>query len=516
MEKKKLTKKQILMRVLIAVLAIILALAIAAALVVNYILGKIGSAYDTDPWETVPPGEEWFETDPDDYVPDYGDYTDPDDDIDPDEPTDPSDPTDPVNPHPGGTEGSPDVLTTLGMITAENAAGGYVCYQWQAPANGTMVIGFTGDWSCTVKQGDKALLNQTGSGKQVQFAVTKGKTYVVQVAPMAKNEQTNKMEIVAGKLDMMWIFADSDDKNAGNTGSGGSSSGSGSSSSGSGSSGGSSSGGTTVKKDPTDWSQYKVEQLQDKNIINILLVGSDARPGQGRTRADAILLLSINKKTGNITLFSFMRDLYVQIPGYSDNRINAAYYYGGPKLLNKTLQKNFGITVHGNVCVGFSQFKQIVDILGGVEIELTKAEATYLNQKGAGPLSAGKQKLRGSQALNYCRIRKLAGESDLERTQRQRNLLSAVAEMVRGSSIVELWKIIEEVLPHVYTDMDKSEMLQYATEGLKALAGGGKVNYSGKEYRFRYFQFKTIRKMSVIVPDLTRCNQQLKRVIYTY
>ena len=106
------------------------------------------------------------------------------------------------------------------------------------------------------------------------------------------------------------------------------------------------------------------------NIVNILLIGQDTRTGV-RSRSDSMILVTFNKDRDTITMTSFMRDLYVSIPGYKNSRINAAYSYGGMQLLDATLEQNFGIHVDGNVEVDFTQFADIIDLLGGVEMELT-------------------------------------------------------------------------------------------------------------------------------------------------
>ncbi|MFQ9799037.1 MAG: LCP family protein [Clostridia bacterium] len=100
-------------------------------------------------------------------------------------------------------------------------------------------------------------------------------------------------------------------------------------------------------------------------MVNILLIGQDRREGEGRQRSDSMILATINKKSQSIYLTSFMRDMYVPIPGYSDNRINAAYAFGGMDLLDDTIETNFGIHIDGNVEVDFSGFKTLIDMMGG-------------------------------------------------------------------------------------------------------------------------------------------------------
>ena len=257
----------------------------------------------------------------------------------------------------------------------------------------------------------------------------------------------------------------------------------------------------------------EVEQLYSEDVINILLVGKDATSAGSRPRTDSMILLSINKKTKSLSMVSLMRDLYVQIPGgYSDNRINAAYRFGGISLLNDTIEKNFGIQINGNVEVDFRQFEKIIDILGGVDINLTAAEARHLTSlKIYGTVSSGMNHLNGRLALAYCRIRQI--DSDHKRTERQRNLLQTVAASVKNMSVSQMIELINQVLPYIQTDLSTSEIIELATAGLGSLASGkgiksGKIPQSGQYYG------ATIMGMQVMVPHLYPCNQYLKEFIY--
>ena len=117
---------------------------------------------------------------------------------------------------------------------------------------------------------------------------------------------------------------------------------------------------------------------KSKNVINILLIGQDETVPGVRARSDSMILVTFNTATKDVTFTSFMRDAYVQIPGYSPNKLNHAYQYGGVKLLNKTLKVNYGVEVDGNIEINFEQFKAVIDMLGGVEVELTEKESWYM------------------------------------------------------------------------------------------------------------------------------------------
>ncbi|MBQ3146569.1 MAG: LCP family protein [Oscillospiraceae bacterium] len=260
-----------------------------------------------------------------------------------------------------------------------------------------------------------------------------------------------------------------------------------------------------------DWPE--VEKLQSDDVINILLVGKDASSADGRPRTDSMIVVSINKATNSLSMVSLMRDLYVQIPGgYSDNRINAAYRFGGIELLNATIEKNFGIVIDGNVEVDFRQFEKIIDILGGVDIELTAAEARYLSQFGYyGTLEPGMNHLDGKTALEYCRTRQI--DSDHKRTERQRKLLLTVAAKAQGMSATQVWEVINSVLPYVRTDMSESELFDVITAGIQALLSGNGIK-SGKVPQSGQYYGATIMGMQVMVPNLYQCNQYLKAFIY--
>ena len=255
----------------------------------------------------------------------------------------------------------------------------------------------------------------------------------------------------------------------------------------------------------------EVEQLQSKDVINILLVGKDASTS-GRPRTDTMILLSLNKKTNSMSMVSIMRDLYVQIPGgYSDNRINAAYRFGGIKLLNDTIEKNFGIAIDGNVEVDFRQFEKIIDILGGVDIDLTAAEAKYLKDIGYGTFKVGKNHLDGKTALQYCRIRKI--DSDHQRTERQRKLLQTVAASFKNMSPTQMLAMLDQVLPYVKTDLSAGKIVELATTGLGVLASGKGIN-SGKIPQSGQYYGANVMGMQVMIADLYKCNQYLKSFLY--
>ena len=218
--------------------------------------------------------------------------------------------------------------------------------------------------------------------------------------------------------------------------------------------------------------------FKGEDVINILLVGQDRRANEGDSpqRTDAMIMCTINKKTGTLTMTSFMRDIWVYIPEHYNQRLNMPYKLGGFPLLNKTLEYNFGVCADYNVEIDFSGFMEAIDVIGGVEIELTDAEAKYLNKRGNWDIEAnqnwqlkeGVNLLTGSQALAYSRIRQIG--TDFGRTNRQRTVLTALIEKVKTLGATELFDLARKLIPLIYTDMNNNQILSLIVEMLPVLS----------------------------------------------
>ncbi len=265
------------------------------------------------------------------------------------------------------------------------------------------------------------------------------------------------------------------------------------------------------------------EVTGEDDIVNILLIGQDRRKGQGRTRSDTMIIATLNKTDKTIKLTSLMRDLYVQIPGYSDNRMNAAYAFGGMELLDATVKQNFDIEIDGNIEVDFSGFAQVIDLVGGVDIEITDAELKYLNSyikdncKNIGLVpdsyyinTAGYQHLNGVQALAYARIR-YVGNGDFGRTERQRKVLTAAFEGVMNLSLPEMLTLADQILPLVTTDMSNMELISLATDAFQLNISTIETHNIPQDASY---QSASIRGMSVLVPNIDECRKVLKKIIY--
>lgn len=205
-------------------------------------------------------------------------------------------------------------------------------------------------------------------------------------------------------------------------------------------------------------------------LLNILLVGHDSREEDSPARSDAMILCTYDKDSGKMTMTSFLRDLYVPIPGHGSNRINAAYAFGGASLLKKTIDQNFNIAIDGCVEVDFSRFSEIIDHLGGVQITLRQDEADVINQQTGSDLTEGQQLLDGLQALTYARIRTLDLDGDFSRTDRQRNVINSLTDSLRESSLKELSALMGKIFPMLTTDLNRGQIFLYTLEILPKLS----------------------------------------------
>ena len=222
-----------------------------------------------------------------------------------------------------------------------------------------------------------------------------------------------------------------------------------------------------------------VYDFNDPDITNIMIVGTDSRKrGLWRTASDAMIIVSINKRTNKMFFTSFMRDTLVEIPKGGNHReagldkLNAAFAYGGSKLMFKTYEKNFGIKLDKFVHVDFYNFVHIVGFLGGVDMYITSAEIKWLNDYYMNevnmlygrpygtdylPVKSGTYHLNGKQALCYSRIRAIGG--DYQRTERQRKVMEALLQKVKKLSATKLSKFAERSLRCVSTNLSETDVM---------------------------------------------------------
>ena len=257
---------------------------------------------------------------------------------------------------------------------------------------------------------------------------------------------------------------------------------------------------------------FETVDVLEGDMINIMLIGQDRRPGEERARSDSMILVTINQEKNTIQLTSFMRDLYVQIPGYMDNRLNAAYRYGGTDLMNDTFKVNFGQEIDGDVMVDFDEFTEIIEILGGVTLKISGAEAKYMNNASDNHFKEGTNYFNAEDALTFTRMRYAAG-GDYGRTDRQRRVIMAIAESFRDADLVTIFNVIDQVLPHIVTNLTDAQIIEYATKGLTILGNGGSMETLRIPQDDAHYN-ANIRGMAVLVPNLEACREDLREFIY--
>lgn len=249
------------------------------------------------------------------------------------------------------------------------------------------------------------------------------------------------------------------------------------------------------------------KQEQQQQVQNILLIGQDRREGESGTRSDSIILCSLHPGSGKAVLTSFLRDLYVPIPGHGKNRVNAAYAFGGAALLRQTLEENFDIVIDGCVEVDFEQFSGILDRLGGVSLTLRADEAEQINRELGSSLREGEQTLTGEEALAYSRIRSLDTDGDFSRTDRQRKVLRAVWDSYKHSTLPSLVRTMGDLLPLIRTDLGSGELLRIAVRVFPRLSELELVSHRIPEQG--HCEDRNIGGMAVLVTDLEEAAQML-------
>lgn len=231
-----------------------------------------------------------------------------------------------------------------------------------------------------------------------------------------------------------------------------------------------------LNKDNLGIVEDEFKEYENVNKIkNIALFGIDATDGE-TGRSDSIMIATLDPVHNKLKITSVMRDSYVSIDGYGQDKINHAYAYCGPELAIKTLNENFGLNIEDFISVNFSSLPTIINILGGIDIEITQEELEYINsyiddinvkdRTNSPHISyAGVQHLDGTQALAYSRIRYTSG-GDYERTQRHRTVLNALFNKLTSTSVASYNSLLNEVLPYVQTNLSAADILSLGTKVL--------------------------------------------------
>lgn len=277
------------------------------------------------------------------------------------------------------------------------------------------------------------------------------------------------------------------------------------------------------------WANNGGEKMRSRNVLNVLLCGVDSETGTASSgRADAIMLVSINKKTQKITLTSFFRDsyIYMDIPRQSGGakgryeKINAAYSLGGPATLIDTIEKNFKIEIDEYIAVDFASFKKLIDALGGVTVDVEKNEAMFIRSTSSHKnFPYGNDvKLKGSQALIYSRIRKL--DSDINRTERQRKVIKGLLASAKSASSGQLVNAYKQTAEFIRTGYTQTEVISL----LATAVTQGWMQYEiieitlpqeqGVEMASAYVNTSSARNQWVWIVDYPICAQKLQTAIY--
>lgn len=254
-------------------------------------------------------------------------------------------------------------------------------------------------------------------------------------------------------------------------------------------------------------------------ITNIALFGVDSVSGEGG-RSDSIMVATVDPVHKKLKVTSIMRDSYVYIDGYGQDKINHAYAYGGPELSIKTINENFGLNIENYATVDFSSLPVIINLLGGIDIEVTSDEIEHINGyidslnslegTSSGHIyNPGVQHLDGTQALAYSRIRYTAG-GDYERTQRHRTVLNALFDKVLNSPVTSYPALLNDLLPYVETSLTTTDILSLATE----VASIGNNLEQDRFPRDGYGQGADIGGVYYLTFDVETAKQQMREYIF--
>ncbi len=200
----------------------------------------------------------------------------------------------------------------------------------------------------------------------------------------------------------------------------------------------------------------KVANANLSEYRNIAIFGIDSRQDNYNmgNRSDCIIIASMNNNTKETKLISVYRDTYVQIDGHGLDKITHAYSYGSAQLAINTLNTNFDLNIKEFITLNFDAVKNIVDSIGGISMKITSEEVSHI----PGINQAGTYNLTGEQALAYARIRYATG-GDYKRTERMRDVLTAVVNKAKTLDITKLYNLVNKILPEIYTNITITDIL---------------------------------------------------------
>lgn len=285
------------------------------------------------------------------------------------------------------------------------------------------------------------------------------------------------------------------------------------------------SGSTVQKTTESEKSNMLVKMAQQffskKDTYNILLLGVDRRDESWEGNSDVILLVTVNKEKKTVYLTSFLRDLYADIPGVGVRKLNAACANGGPELTVQTLEENYQVEIDNYAMVDFNAMIDVVDALGGVDLEIDEDERVTANDyitcmcedNGDDPEDyyiekAGLVHLNGYQAVGYARNRYTGKGSDFGRTQRQRNVLTAIAEKAQDGDYASLADTMEDVMPYITHDITEMQMI-----GLMMQLGSW-LDYDIQQQHIPYDGEYTSQDEILVPTDMNATVEKLTSILY--
>ena len=267
-------------------------------------------------------------------------------------------------------------------------------------------------------------------------------------------------------------------------------------------------------------SEEELKQYDNyEKITNIALLGIDSEDGVGRS--DSIMIATIDPVHDKLKISSIMRDSYVNIDGHGYDKINHAYAFGSAPLSIKTINETFGLNIQDFIAVDFGSLPVIIDMFGGIELNITDDELQYINNyidhinsvdgtNSSHIKSAGTQHVDGVQALAYSRIRYTSG-GDYERTQRQRTILNALFDKALNISPTQYLGLINDILPHVKTSLSSNDILGLATK--VATVGSGTLEQE-RFPRDGYCEGKMINGVYYLTFDEAATKEQIMNYIF--
>lgn len=281
--------------------------------------------------------------------------------------------------------------------------------------------------------------------------------------------------------------------------------------------------GNTFKEILKNWAINGGKKMKDENVINILLIGSDAsatEPGHSKVtdkgNTDVMMLVSVNPEKQTIKLVSFMRDSYTYMDQFDRYaKLNAACANGGAAYLVETIENDYKIEIDGYVMVDFDSFRQVIDVLGGVRVNVPQYVADHFSIPQHGVFfPSGDVTLNGEQALKFCRVRYTDKDGDVSRVARQRQVINSLISRCKGATLSEINAVADVILANVRTNISQKAIFGYAA---KAVTDGwasftiSEITMPTQNNRYGYNSRSTAW---IWVVDYPKCAQELQLELY--